>query len=68
MEPVKINEFHAFEFDNGQDLLSGPIGTWFVAPADKILPPEESPTSEKTVFVRSTACGPGWYQIHPKRR
>tara|TARA_R100001015_G_C4600226_1_gene155203 strand:+ start:942 stop:1238 length:297 start_codon:yes stop_codon:yes gene_type:complete len=65
MNPIKINQLHAFEFDNGQDLLNGPVGTWFEAPADKIMPPEDSPTSDNTIFVRSQSCGPGWYQIHP---
>lgn len=65
---VKINQLQAFEFDNGQDLLCGPVGTWFIAPADKILPPEENPTGEKTIFVRSESCGPGWYQMHPMEK
>ncbi len=38
MEPVKINELQAFEFDSGQDLLNGPVGTWFIAPAHRVLP------------------------------
>jgi len=66
MEPIKINELHAFEFDNGQDLLNGPVGTWFVAPEDKVVPSSHNPSKEKVVFVRSQSCGPGWYQSHPK--
>ncbi len=68
MNPIKISQLHAFEFENGQDLLNGPVGTWFEAPADKILPPEESPTSDNTIFVRSQSCGPGWYQPHPTEK
>ena len=67
MEPVKINELHAFEFENGQDLLNGPVGTWFEAPANQVLPAEQNPGTEKTLFVRSQACGPGWYQVHPRK-
>ena len=66
MFPIKISELHAFEFDNGQDLLGGPVGTWFVAPEDQIIPAEFNPGREKVVFVRSQSCGPGWYQPHPK--
>ncbi len=68
MNPIKISQLHAFEFENGQDLLNGPVGTWFEAPADKIIPPEESPTSDNTIFVRSQSCGPGWYQPHPTEK
>ena len=66
MESIKINELHAFEFDNGQDLLNGPVGTWFVAPEDKIVPSQHNPTSDEVIFVRSQSCGPGWFQPHPK--
>tara|TARA_R100001015_G_C4610746_1_gene166130 strand:- start:67 stop:273 length:207 start_codon:yes stop_codon:yes gene_type:complete len=66
MAPIKLNQLQAFEFDNGQDLLSGPVGTWFEAPANQILPPEDKPNREKLLFVRTQSCGPGWYQIHPK--
>ena len=65
---IKIDQLQAYEFENGQDLLSGPVGTWFVAPANKILPLDENPTDEKMIFVRSESCGPGWYQMHPMER
>tara|TARA_R110002167_G_scaffold257288_1_gene463721 strand:+ start:676 stop:888 length:213 start_codon:yes stop_codon:yes gene_type:complete len=68
MDPVKINQLHAFEFDNGQDLLHGPVGTWFVAREDQVIPSEHNPSSEEVVFVRSQSCGPGWYQAHPKEK
>jgi hypothetical protein len=66
MEPVKINQLHAFEFDNGQDLLHGPVGTWFVAPENKVVPLKDNPGKDEVIFVRSESCGPGWYQSHPK--
>ena len=68
MESVKINQLHAFEFDNGQDLLHGPVGTWFIAREDQVIAPEYNPSSEEMVFVRSQSCGPGWYQSHPKEK
>ena len=68
MEPVKINQLHAFEFDNGQDLLNGPVGTWFEAPEDKVVPSDKNPTQDKVLFVRSQSCGPGWYQVHPNNK
>jgi hypothetical protein len=66
LEPVKISELHAFEFENGQDLLHGPVGTWFIAREDKVMPSEHNPRKEDVVFVRSESCGPGWYQSHPR--
>jgi hypothetical protein len=66
MEPVKINELHAFEFDNGQDLLNGPVGTWFIAPEDKVVSSKHNPSKEDVIFVRLQSCGPGWYHPQPK--
>ena len=65
MKLIKINQLHAFEFDNGQDLLNGPMGTWFEAPENMVLDPNDNPTNKKRLFVRSQSCGPGWYQAHP---
>tara|TARA_R100001015_G_C4617430_1_gene173708 strand:- start:293 stop:511 length:219 start_codon:yes stop_codon:yes gene_type:complete len=67
-EAIKINQLQAFEFDNGQDLLNGPVGTWFEAPANQVLPSKDNPGKEKTLFVRSQSCGPGWYQVHPNNK
>lgn len=63
-DPFKITEDIAFEFGNGQNLLSGSVGTWFEAPENIIF--EDSVKKEKALFVRTQSCGKGWYQIHPK--
>ena len=80
-ESIYINRDQAFEFDNGQDLYFGPVGTWFSVRADVLLRSRgpggyderhnEIPKSygmENILLVRSQSCGPGWYQLHPNER
>lgn len=80
-EAIYINRDQAFEFDNGQDLYFGPIGTWFSVRADVLLRSrdargyDEQHTKilkfygmESILLVRTQSCGPGWYQIHPREK
>jgi hypothetical protein len=79
-EAIYINRDQAFEFDNGQDLYFGPVGTWFSVRADALLRSRpggydkthteilKSYGTENILLVRTQSCGPGWYQIHPNER
>lgn len=80
-EAIYINQDQAYEFDNGQDLYFGPVGTWFSVRADVLLRSRglrgydkrhneilKSYGVENILLVRSESCGPGWYQLHPNER
>jgi hypothetical protein len=78
---IHLNRDQAFEYDNGQDLYEGGVGTWFQIRADKLRSTlntdgyskearEELKKygSTEIILVRGDNCGPGWFHTHPLNR